>query len=146
LGNHTATKLDHPILTVNDRAKTIEFYIEILGLKYEGGREPFSVIRMTPEFQIQVAPWGTKSGEHIAFAMSRKEFDEVFRRPAEDGIEYGDKVWYGGEHAGAGRRALLEREGRGRHFNFFDPSRHLIEIGPRRSEPRSVAARGINRC
>jgi len=56
-----ATQLDHIILRVNDRASAIEFYTRILGLKYEGERNPFSVIRVTPEFQIQIAPWDTKA-------------------------------------------------------------------------------------
>ena len=85
-----AIQLDHMILAVNDRKKSIEFYVGILGLKYEGDREPFSTLRVTPDFTLQIAQWGTKGGEHLAFAMSRAEFDEVFRRVREAKIEYGD--------------------------------------------------------
>ena len=74
------TQLDHIILRVNDRAASIEFYTSILGLQYEGEREPFSVIRVTPDLTLQLAPWGTQGGDHLAFAMSRAEFDDVFRR------------------------------------------------------------------
>jgi catechol 2,3-dioxygenase-like lactoylglutathione lyase family enzyme len=31
-------QIDHIILNVNDRAKSIEFYTQTLGLKYEGER------------------------------------------------------------------------------------------------------------
>jgi len=31
-----AIQLDHMILAVNDRKESIEFYVGILGLKYEG--------------------------------------------------------------------------------------------------------------
>ena len=67
-----AIQLDHMILAVNDRKKSIEFYVDILGLKYEGDREPFSVLRVTPDFTLQIAEWGTKGAEHLAFAMERE--------------------------------------------------------------------------
>jgi catechol 2,3-dioxygenase-like lactoylglutathione lyase family enzyme len=130
-----ATQLDHIILPVNDRAKAIEFYTKILGLTYEGEREPFSVIRVTPEFQIQLAPFGTKGGEHLAFAMSRAEFEAAFRRVVESGIEYGDKFdtvgcmrGPGDETAESIRSAGGGARGAGKAVYFFDPSRHLIEI------------------
>jgi catechol 2,3-dioxygenase-like lactoylglutathione lyase family enzyme len=43
-----ALQLDHLILAVNDRAKSIDFYTRILGLNHEGEREPFSMLRVTP--------------------------------------------------------------------------------------------------
>lgn len=121
-----ATRLDHMILAVNDRKKSIEFYTGILGLEHEGEREPFSVIRVTPEFQIQIAPWGTKGGEHLAFAMSREEFDAAFRRVVEGGIKYGDSFHTVGNMRGPGDEPGAR--GPGKALYFFDPSGHLIEI------------------
>jgi catechol 2,3-dioxygenase-like lactoylglutathione lyase family enzyme len=123
-----AIQLDHMILNVNDRAKSIEFYVGILGLKCEGEREgtPFSVIRVTPEFTLQIAPWGTKGGEHLAFAMSRVEFDEVFRRIIDAKIEYGDSFHAVGNMRGPGDEGGAR--GPGKALYFFDPSKHLIEI------------------
>lgn len=121
-----AIQLDHLILAVNDRKKSIEFYVGILGLKYKGDREPFSVIRVTPEFQIQLAPWGTKGGEHLAFAMSRKEFDEVFKRVIDAKSEYGDAFDSVGNMRGPGDESGAH--GPEKALYFFDPSRHLIEI------------------
>ncbi len=121
-----ATQLDHMILRVNDRAKSIEFYTGILGLKYEGEREPFSVIRVAPELTLQIAPWGTQGGEHFAFAMSRAEFDDVFRRVRDAGLEYGDSSQSVGNMRGPGDEAGAR--GPGKALYFFDPNRHLIEI------------------
>ena len=121
-----AIQLDHMILAVNDRAKSIEFYVGILGLKYEGDREPFSIIRVTPEFTLQIAEWGTKGGEHLAFAMSRDEFEKVFRGVRESKIEYGDNFHSVGNMRGPGDETGAR--GPGKSLYFFDPSKHLIEI------------------
>jgi catechol 2,3-dioxygenase-like lactoylglutathione lyase family enzyme len=130
-----AIQLDHIILAVNDRKKSIEFYVGILGLKYEGDREPFSILRVTPDFTLQLAGWGTKGGEHLAFAMSRKEFDEVFHRVVEAKIEYGDDFHSVGNMRGPGDETSASAKsagggarGPGKNLYFFDPSRHLIEI------------------
>jgi len=83
-------QLDHLILPVNDREASIAFYTRIFGFSHEGQRDPFSAIRVTPDLILQLAPWGTKGGEHLAFSMSRAEFDEVFGRIRDAGIAYGD--------------------------------------------------------
>ena len=129
-----AIQLDHIILAVNDRKKSIEFYVGVLGLEHEGDREPFSIIRVTPDFTLQLAGWGTKGGEHLAFAMSRKEFDEVFRRVVDAKIEYGDDFHSVGNMRGPGDETAESLKsaggarGPGKNLYFFDPSRHLIEI------------------
>jgi catechol 2,3-dioxygenase-like lactoylglutathione lyase family enzyme len=130
-----AIQLDHLILAVNDRKKSVEFYVGILGLKYEGDREPFSILRVTPEFTLQLAGWGTKGGEHLAFAMSRSEFDDIFRRVIDAKIEYGDDFHSVGNMRGPGDETAESinsagggARGPGKNLYFFDPSRHLIEI------------------
>jgi catechol 2,3-dioxygenase-like lactoylglutathione lyase family enzyme len=120
------TQLDHIILAVNDVKKSIEFYTGILGLKYDGEREPFSVIRVTPHFIVQLAPWGTKGGEHLAFSMTRGEFDATFTRIREAGIEYGDQFHAVGNMRGPGKEGGAE--GMAAALYFFDPDKHLIEI------------------
>jgi catechol 2,3-dioxygenase-like lactoylglutathione lyase family enzyme len=120
------TQLDHIILRVNDRAASIEFYTSILGLRYEGEREPFSVIRVTPDLTLQLAPWGTQGGDHLAFAMSRAEFDDVFRRVVDEKLPYGDSFHAVGNMRGPGDET--GSRGPGKAVYFFDPSKNLIEI------------------
>ena len=118
--------LDHLILPVNNREESLEFYTKILGLSYVGECEPFSVIRVTEDCVIQLAPWGTPGGGHLAFAMDREEFDDVFQRIKDAGLEYGDAFDSGGNMKGPG-----EAEGaRGptQSLYCFDPNRHLIEF------------------
>jgi catechol 2,3-dioxygenase-like lactoylglutathione lyase family enzyme len=121
-----AATLDHLILRVNEREESVRFYSEILGLAYEGEREPFSVIRVTPELTLQLAAWGTQGGEHLAFAMPRDEFESVFARIRAAGIEFGDSFHTVGNMQGPGEESGAR--GPGKSLYCLDPSKHLIEI------------------
>lgn len=118
--------LDHLILPVNDIDESSRFYTDVLGLRDEGRREPFAVLRVTSDFVIQLAPWGTKGGEHLAFAMPRAEFDEVFQRVRDGGIEFGDSFHSVGNMNGPGEE--YGARGPGASLYLFDPNEHLIEI------------------
>jgi glyoxylase I family protein len=120
------TQLDHLILAVNDPKTSLEFYTRVLGFGDGGARPPFSTVRVTPDFVLQLAPWGTKGGEHLAFAMTRAEFEDVFRRVRDAGIEYGDGFESVGNMRGPGESDGAR--GATRSLYFFDPNRHLIEI------------------
>jgi catechol 2,3-dioxygenase-like lactoylglutathione lyase family enzyme len=121
-----AIELDHLILPVNDRAKSLEFYREILGLVREADDGPFSLLRVSPGCVLLLAQWGTKGGEHLAFSMSKSEFDGVFARVKARSIPYGDEFDKVGNMKGPGR----ERGARGMAdtIYFFDPDKHLLEI------------------
>jgi catechol 2,3-dioxygenase-like lactoylglutathione lyase family enzyme len=119
-------QLDHMILAVNDRDESVAFYTEILGLTYDGEREPFSVLRVTPELTLQLAPWGTTGGQHLAFAMSKAEFENAFKRVQASGIAFGDSFHEVGNMQGPGDED--GSRGTGKAVYFFDPSRHLVEI------------------
>jgi len=121
-----AIELDHLILPVKDRATTLNFYTRIVGLKHDGDRDPFSMLRVTAGFVIQIAPWGTAGGEHLAFAMSKEEFNDVFERVRSAGIAYGDRFDSVGNMKGPGEE--VASRGRGKAVYFFDPNKHLIEI------------------
>ena len=121
-----AIELDHLILAVSDRQASLDFYTTVLGLDHEGDDGSFAVLRVSPRFVILIAPWGTKGGEHLAFAMTRAEFEATFARIREAGIEYGDSFHAVGNMRGPGEEAGAE--GMGKALYFFDPSKHLIEI------------------
>jgi catechol 2,3-dioxygenase-like lactoylglutathione lyase family enzyme len=59
--------------------------------------------------------------------MSPPEFEQVFQRIRERGIEYGDSF----DTVGNGRRPGDSEgvNGNWKAVYFFDPDRHLIEIG-----------------
>ena len=119
-------QLDHMILPVADLDCSIEFFTKIMGCSYEGVREPFSVIRVTPELTLQLAPWGTDGGVHLAFALPRPDFEAVFERVKAAGIPYGDSFHAVGNMQGPGEEP--GSRGDGKALYFFDPNQHLIEI------------------
>ena len=121
-----AAELDHLILPVNDRDASVAFYEEILGFAYEGDQEPFSVVRVTPALTLQLAPWGTDGGMHLAFAMNKPDFDATFVRVRTAGLAYGDSFHAVGNMQGPG--AEPGARGAGEAVYLFDPNQHLIEI------------------
>ncbi len=120
------TQIDHVILKVNDARASVDFYARYLGFTHEGEDGPFSVLRVSEGFTLQLAPWGTSGGEHLAFAMTHAEFEAAFARLRESGIAYGDSFHAVGNQKGPGDESGAR--GMGKALYFFDPNKHLIEI------------------
>ncbi len=121
-----ALQLDHMIVPVAELEPTIDFFTTILGCVHEGEDGPFSVIRVTPDLTLQLAPWGTEGGMHLAFALPRTEFEAVFSRMKDAGIPYGDSFHAVGNMQGPGNETGAR--GTGPTVYCFDPNQHLIEI------------------
>jgi catechol 2,3-dioxygenase-like lactoylglutathione lyase family enzyme len=118
--------LDHLILTVNDREASVRFYTEVMGFGDEGEDGPFSVIRVSPDTTLQLAPWGTEGGDHLAFALSPEEFGAAFERVKAAGLPYGDSFHSVGNMEGPGEEAGAR--GLGPTVYVFDPNGHLVEL------------------
>ncbi|MFZ0249353.1 MAG: VOC family protein [Acidimicrobiales bacterium] len=118
--------LDHLIVTVNDREASVRFYTEVMGFGHEGEDGPFSVIRVSPDTTLQLAPWGTEGGGHLAFALSRDEFEAAFDRVRAAAIPYGDSFHDVGNMQGPGEEAGAR--GPGPTVYLFDPDGHLVEL------------------
>ncbi|MEM1435751.1 MAG: VOC family protein [Pseudomonadota bacterium] len=118
--------LDHLILKVNDLDESVSFYTKILGFEQAGTDGPFTVVRVSDSFQLQLAPWGTEGNEHYAFALSRENFDAVFSRLKSNGIEYGPSFHEVGTNTGPGAESGARGPAPTLYFN--DPNQHLIEI------------------
>ncbi|MFT4519521.1 MAG: catechol 2,3-dioxygenase-like lactoylglutathione lyase family enzyme [Halioglobus sp.] len=119
-------KLDHIILKVNDVDTSVDFYTRIMGFECEGTEGPFTIIRTDPEFRMQLAPWGTAGYEHYAFAVTTQEFDDIFTRAKEAGIEHGPTFDSVGTNTGPGKE--MGAMGEAPTLYLCDPSKHLIEI------------------
>lgn len=120
------TTIDHLILNVNEVDASVEFYVNVLGFKQEGQDGPFTVLRVSEDFILLLAPWGTGGNEHFAFALSRVEFDRAFAAVKEKGIPYGDSFHSVGTNTGPG----IESGAKGLAPTLYmnDPNKHLIEI------------------
>ena len=118
--------IDHLILNVNEIPASVDFYVNVLGFELEGEDGPFTVIRVSEDFTMQLAPWGTKGNEHLAFALSREAFDNAFACVKERGIPYGDSFHTVSSNLGPG----VETGARGPAPTVYmnDPNKHLIEI------------------
>lgn len=119
-------RLDHLVLPVSDLEETVAFFTEVLGCSYEGQSGPFSIIRVATDFTIQLAPWETSGGMHLAFALDPGQFEAVFARVRARGIPYGDAFHTVGSMQGPGDE--VGARGPGKALYMFDPNRHLIEI------------------
>ena len=118
--------LDHIILKVNDLDSSVEFYTSVLGFKAEGTDGPFALLRVSPDCQLQLAPWGTAGFEHPAFAVSAIEFDQIFSRIKATGIPYGPSFDSVGVNSGPGEESGAR--GLAPTIYFNDPNEHLLEI------------------
>jgi catechol 2,3-dioxygenase-like lactoylglutathione lyase family enzyme len=127
--------IDHLILKVNDLDQSIKFYRDIMGFEFEGTDGPFTLIRVSPEFLLQLAPYGTSGMEHYAFALPKDEFDSVFSRVQRAGIPYGPAFNEVGKTERIGRESGAK--GQAPTVYFFDPNNHLIEIRTYDSEQPS---------
>src|ERR1700682_6274880 len=94
--------IDHLILNVNEVSASVDFYVNVMGFELEGEDWPFTVIRVSEDFTLQMAPWGAKGNEHYVFALSRGAFDKIFELVKERGIPYGDSFHSVGNNSGPG--------------------------------------------
>jgi catechol 2,3-dioxygenase-like lactoylglutathione lyase family enzyme len=117
-----AVQLNHTIVWCTDKARSAAFATEILGLPPAVAFGPFVVVELDNHVSIDFHDAGHEiAPQHYAFLVSEEEFDQVFARVTERGIEY---------FADPGRRQRgeINRRDHGRGFYFDDPDGHLLEV------------------
>jgi len=115
-------ELDHIILSVTDVETSARFYHKVLGLKYE----PEALLRVTPRFVIQMIQRPPQVSEHLAFQVSKPDFEAAVDRLQAAAIPYGDNFDRVGNMMGPGKASGSRKEGASIYFH--DPDRHMIEI------------------
>ena len=132
-----ATVLDHTIVPVQDREKSVEFYSRILGFEVLGEVGPFLAVRVNDTFNLDFAESRDfqrfhyvfaeeVQGIHYAFTMESDEFDAAFARIRASGIAYGDNPREKTNMKGPGM--TMGSQGMGKAVYFEDPDGHVLEI------------------
>ena len=117
-------QLNHTIVASKDAAASAAWFAEILGLD-----DP---VRFGPFWQITTAngvnldfdeeePQEAITGQHYAFLISEDDFDAVFGRIVERGIEHFADPF-------GRQRGEINRHDGGRGVYFPDPNGHWLEV------------------
>ncbi len=115
-------QLNHTIVHATDRDATATFLCEILGLTPASTYGPFRVVELGNDVNLDVMTEpGTVHPQHYAFLVSEGEFDEIFGRITERGLDY----WADPYHRSPGQ---INTNDGGRGLYWQDPNGHNLEI------------------
>lgn len=115
-------QLNHTIVHARDRQRSATFLSDILGLAPPVEFGPFLVVEADNGVSLDYIEYdGDKLVEHYAFLVSEAEFDQIWGRIKERGIQ-----WYAdpaGQHPGE-----INHHDGGRGLYWTDPDGHWMEI------------------
>ena len=116
-----AIQLNHTIVAARDKEQSATFLAEILGLPAPTLLGHFAVVQVGETSLDFLDSDGQITQQHYAFLVSESEFDEIFARIRDRGLDY----WADPGRREPGRTNSWD-DGRGLYFD--DPSGHLLEI------------------
>jgi len=117
-----SVRLNHSIVWCRDQHVSATFLARTLGLAPPTRFGPFLVVELSNDVSLDFHEIdGEIISQHYAFLVTEEEFDEVFGRIAEQGLEY----W---ADPGRSRPGTINRNDGGRGVYFPDPDGHLLEI------------------
>ena len=115
-------QLNHTIVHSRDKRTSAEFFTGIFGLPDAARFGPFLVVEMDNGVSLDFYDSdGEIASQHYAFLISESEFDEIFARIRERGLDY----W---ADPGRTRPGRINHDDGGRGVYFEDPNGHLLEI------------------
>ena len=118
-----SVKLNHTIVNVRDKRASAKFFTELFGLPKA---KPFGSYFLTVELANDVtldfcdADYEVEK-QHYAFLVSEEEFDAIFGRIKERGLDY----W---ADPGKREKGAINRHFGGRGVYFEEPGGHFLEI------------------
>ena len=117
-----AVRLNHTIVWCHDQHASAAFLTDILGLEPAVRFGPFLVVEVANEVSLDYHEIdGDITGQHYAFLIDEAEFDEIFGRITERGLDY----WADPMQSRPGE---INRNDGGRGVYFADPDGHFLEI------------------
>ena len=115
-------QLNHHIVWCSDQKKSAKFLQEILGLPKPTSFGPFIVVQMSNGVSLDFYETDEEiQSQHYAFLIDDEDFDAVFGRIKERGLEY----W---ADPAKSRPGKINHRDRGRGLYFEDPDGHFLEI------------------
>jgi catechol 2,3-dioxygenase-like lactoylglutathione lyase family enzyme len=116
-----SAQLNHTIVWCRDKQRSATFLADILSLPAPARFGPFLVVALSNGVSLDFHETdGEIASQHYAFLVSEDEFDQVFGRIRERGLEY----WADPGQRSAGR---INTNDGGRGVYFEDPDGHLLE-------------------
>ena len=117
-----SVQLNHTIVWCRDKRRSAAFLAHILGLPAPTRFGPFLVVEAANGVSLDYHDTdGEIAPQHYAFLIGEDDFDEIFGRIRERGLEY----W---ADPGQSQRGRINRNDGGRGVYFEDPDGHLLEI------------------
>ena len=113
--------LNHTIVPARNKQASAEFFARIFGLNVESTVGHFAAVRVNDNLTLDFADWSEFESHHYAFSVSDSEFDAIFARVQEAGLEYSSDPMH------QNLRQINHRKG-GRGFYFYDPNGHNLEL------------------
>ena len=115
-------QLNHTIVNVRDKQEAASFVAEILGVGPPVPFGPFLVVDLDNDVSLDFADdHGPVRPQHYAFLVTEADFDQVFGRIRERGLEY----WADPAKRRPGEHNTNDG---GRGVYWEDPNGHFLEI------------------
>ncbi len=115
-------KLNHTIVYVADRQASADLLVDLFGLTEPVAWGSFLTVELANEVTLDFFDArGAGSPQHYAFLVSEDEFDWLFGRIRERGLDF----WADPGHRQPGE---INTHDGGRGVYFDDPSGHMLEI------------------
>ncbi|MDF5738725.1 MULTISPECIES: VOC family protein [unclassified Nostoc] len=113
--------LNHTIVPAHDKEASARFFAKIFGLKVEVPVGHFAAVDINDTLTLDFADAEAFEQHHYAFHVSDEEFDAIFARVKEAGIEYTSDPMH---H----NKGQINHWNEGRGFYFYDPNGHNLEL------------------
>ncbi|WP_018599051.1 VOC family protein [Mycobacterium sp. 155] len=119
-----AISFNHTIVAAKDRQQSADFFTDLFGLPSAKEFGPFLAVTLNHGVSLDYAQAGPDEAvrpQHYAFLVSEDEFDAIFGRIRDRGLQY----W---ADPRAVRPGEINHNDGGRGVYFEDPSGHRLEI------------------
>jgi hypothetical protein len=115
-------QLNHTIVKVRDKQESATFLAELMGLDAPVPYGPFLVVELENGVSLDFADdHGPAHPQHYAFLVSEAEFDAIFGRIRESGLDYWADPFQN-------RPGEINTNDGGRGVYWLEPSGHFLEI------------------